>query len=421
VLDVRTQKVIGLLYAKHNEQQAFIAPVKPLCTTWPWICKEHDVFQRIREHLKVLFHGKLEEQLHGVPFIALGLELGALTDSHEPQRDPVREPDARRTWTPLQLWKELMPPRRHYLLSSDVGTGKTTFVYWLALELLDKTNTTPYVMPCRNVEHANVRGWDALKAEMMASYAGAPWNGGAEEPLPVSEGDLEDFFERSYQTGHLVLLFDGLDQISGHDYPGLVETLRKIASVTHNALVISSRPAATLALEDDKRLAFLRLMPLRRADQEQYFGRYYPEARKLSSLAPALTTVPVLARMLRELIEAGEAKGLATRTQLYERYLNYLIFSHAPNLEATAREPGLGTRVWDALAKVSYLALAESAPQIQKISVQIYERATTGTSLGDVVRFGWSTGSWKEAMWGVRRNSSSLATSPFKSFSPQAT
>src|ERR1700738_4759834 len=52
VVNQVTQKVIGLVRAKHHDTQAFIIPLAPLFAEWPELVATHDVFQQIRQRLR---------------------------------------------------------------------------------------------------------------------------------------------------------------------------------------------------------------------------------------------------------------------------------------------------------------------------------------------------------------------------------
>ena len=48
--------------------------------------------------------------------------------------------------------KQLLPPRGSFVLSSNMGTGKSTLVYWLASEMVRTTHCLPIVMTCEELE-----------------------------------------------------------------------------------------------------------------------------------------------------------------------------------------------------------------------------------------------------------------------------
>ena len=74
ILDQFTQKVIGLVYAKHYDTQAFINPISTLFTVWPELKNFHDIYARIRQSLSDNAKDYLQQSLRGTPFIPLELE-----------------------------------------------------------------------------------------------------------------------------------------------------------------------------------------------------------------------------------------------------------------------------------------------------------------------------------------------------------
>ena len=258
-----------------------------------------------------------------------------------------------RRWEALSP-DELLPPQGYSLLSSDVGTGKTTFVYWLATELLSKTaEVVPVIMSCAELERSAAAYWPELKKRLIESYS-----------QQFLEEDLDDFLEWA-RKGRLAFLFDGLDQIRTGEYSTLARTAYAIAG--GNTALITARPSAVLVLERDPTIRFLRLKPFSEEDQQHYFGPAYPEARKLARFAPELAQVPMLANMIRTLIEEGQAGQLKRRTEVYEKFVDYILASHETN-EPFYREHRPRSRQIDhGLCALAYKAFAEPEPQIQRI------------------------------------------------------
>jgi Trypsin-like peptidase domain len=73
-----TQKVIGLIHAKHHEHQAFIVPLEPLLKRWVDLRNFHDIFRQIREHMANEAKNALQEKLKETEFIPLALEQGEI-------------------------------------------------------------------------------------------------------------------------------------------------------------------------------------------------------------------------------------------------------------------------------------------------------------------------------------------------------
>jgi hypothetical protein len=159
VVNEATQKVIGLVHAKHHDTQAFIVPLAPLFAAWPELDALHDVFERIRRGLGEEAKAKLAEKLHAAPFIPLNLQAGVIPEEGAEIDEAGRGSDARehahrRHWESFNL-ERLLPPKGPFVLSSDAGTGKTTFLYWLASELVQQSAFVPFVMYCEELERSN--------------------------------------------------------------------------------------------------------------------------------------------------------------------------------------------------------------------------------------------------------------------------
>jgi hypothetical protein len=273
VVNQRTQKVIGLVRAKHHDTQAFIVPLASLFGAWPELVATHDVFEQIRRRLGDHAQAKLAEKLHAAPFISLNLEAGVMPEAVE-RRDKAKSGSDARQHAPGRQWESfdlerLLPPTSSFVLSSDVGTGKTTFLFWLASELVQQSDFVPLVMSCEELERVNPKGLEGL-LEVLTSQLGHEFP----EFLPV---DLEAFVSQAAKKDRLVLLFDGLDQISSGKPTLLARLALSIAG--RYPLVLTSRPSAVLGIENDPKLVLLRLQPFSIQDQQRYFGEHYAQAQ----------------------------------------------------------------------------------------------------------------------------------------------
>ena len=377
VFNDRTQRVIGLLYARHKDTQAFFNPICKLFPYWPKLEAYHDIYQQIRQHFAEGARQKLCERLKDMQFISLQLEQGVLPDDNGRASDTKIEPqrqEHRRRWNPLSL-DELFPPKRHYLLSSDVGTGKTTFLNWLAAELISKTSEfTPLVMSCTDLEKSNAAHWPDLKNWTKDFY---------HDQFPQT--DLDDFLDWAWK-GRLIFLFDGLDQIKSRTYSALANTAYWIAG--NNAALITSRPSATLALEDKRSIRFLRLKPFSEDDQRLYFGNAYSEARRIAQFAPELSKVPMLAYMILTLIKKGEAERVETRTEAYERFIQHILSKHEPHVPFYREQRARARQLERGLCTLAYHALAASEPQIQRIEEDLVYESVDESVVDDLPRFG---------------------------------
>jgi hypothetical protein len=238
-----------------------------------------------------------------------------------------------------------------------VGTGKTTLLRWLCLELLDKTEEVmPLFMTC---EEARERpDFADLRRRWIDERNGR---------------FLADDLEYVFDTSHLCLLCDGLDQVTAQDYRYDRFAKHAFALARENPVLVSSRPSALHALERDRDVTFLALQPFSTAAQRVYFGEYYAEARRLAALSPDLARVPMLAYMLRDQISKGKIHGITSRTELYGRYLEHTVTGHDTNLPISRQNPSEKIMVINALCLLAYRALVLNPPQIQRVEAVFYE------------------------------------------------
>jgi HEAT repeat protein len=370
VLDCFTQKVIGLISAKSTPHQAFLAPLKPLYKLWKELRDFCDVCLAIRRSESEKAKREVDIKLGNTPWVQLELEQGELplnTSAGSSERKTARHG---RIWTPLersgletaigQLDGSVIPDdqKRKLVLSADVGTGKTTFLRWLGVELLNKTrDVLPLFMTCEQARTHN--DLEAVRRQWINERKGQ-----------FLAADLEYAFEK----GSPFLLCDGLDQVPAHenDYRSFAEHAFALAG--DNRILISSRPSALLTLESKRDVTFLGLRPFSRAAQQAYFGpKYYPEAVRLGTLSPILAQVPMLAFMLRTLIADGKYGHEATRTGLYKLYLDYTVKEHDANLNYARQNPSERIEIIRALSFLAYRALELDPPQIQRIDTEFYD------------------------------------------------
>jgi HEAT repeat protein len=366
VINMRTQKVIGLMNAKHHETQAFMVPLAPLFVQWPVLKEYHDIYRHIRDQFAIDAQKKFDQQIRETTFIPLALEQGRVPKA--PERDAEQEGEEAahgRQWQALDL-KQLLPPRDRRILVADVGAGKTTWLLWLVGALVDKTHAIPLFLTCSELEQSQVRHWVDLQNKLISRYEA--------EFLAV---DLKDFLDQAFQEKRLVFLLDGLDQIKVLRYADLARTAFEIAGA--NSVLISARPSAVLALESDPNVIFLRLQSFSDDEERQYFGQYYDSAQRLLILAPELARVPMLAYMIRTLVKVRLTAGVETRTEIYQQFVQYILLKHEPNATISGEDWTLSRNLSKALSTLAYRALAET--QIQRFEADLADRV-----LGEMLR-----------------------------------
>ena len=292
------------------------------------------------------------------------MEIGTIDEKLQQDRingatefEQPREYDHNRIWEAFDS-ESLVESKDIYILSSDCGAGKTTLLRHLQLEILQTTNFIPIFLDARDIED-----WKFKKIGQFAEKL-------AEDiEISLDKNKIIPFLEEAFDGGNIFLLVDGLDQIKGG--AGEYEPLaRRIIEVIRANVIIASRPSAVVALESEDDVSFLRLQPFSRDMQKDYFGEHYERARKLSANAPDLVAIPMLAYMVRTLIEKGKDKGVKNRAGLYGEFIKYVLTDYRHG--GRQLPPGLRNEIRMNLRKISYYALNEKDRHIQRIPLEYY-------------------------------------------------
>ena len=162
---MRLLKVVGIMHAKETLTQAFVAPLSPLLERWKRTRRFHDVGERLRNLIRVDTQNSVEEKLRGTSFIPLGVE--RLAETKENKAGPpgeeewtLKQDDDHRAWEPIQVEAAaLLGLDSRYILMGSVGTGKTSFLYWLALKVVEATDRIPYPIRLRDRRNSRIRSW----------------------------------------------------------------------------------------------------------------------------------------------------------------------------------------------------------------------------------------------------------------------
>ncbi|MCX5696568.1 MAG: metallophosphoesterase [Candidatus Omnitrophica bacterium] len=338
----------------------------------------------LRKIIGCQMEDKLEQRLNNTDYVQLQLEKGEykrvdFEERESSEEKPLDKPDQgllfehKRQWQPVRIGDILQMKDREYILSSPVGMGKTTFIYWLAREFIEKTDKIPFVLNCYDIETGNVDSVDDIIEHRSGSFVDyAHWEIDQEQV----RGVLKNHYDR------LVLLFDGLDQITSGDYVKTVEKITKIAYANNTPFIITSRPSAVIAYETSPDIAFIRLQSFSINDQKKYYGTVdYERAKNIARLSPELTRIPMLAYMVKRLITTNKDAGVSTRTQVYERFINHILTCHPPNRELASQDFDTDENR-DVLGRIAFESLDRPVPQIQKISKSVCQKCLVGESSG---------------------------------------
>jgi len=258
--------------------------------------------------------------------------------------------DHNRIWKSFNI-DSLLESGGTYIITVDVGGGKTTFLRHLQTEILQKTHLIPILLDASEIEQWKPEDTRGLAEKLAKKFR-----------LKIHENKVIDFLLEVFEKD-IILLIDGLDQIKGGEYQELVEDT--ILKLTDGNVIIASRPSAVINLENEKKFTFLRLKPFDTNAQKNYFGDNFERAKQLSINASNLIAIPMLAHMVRMLIEEKQDGNINNRAELYEKFIGYILTKYKHGKAKLS--PGLRTQIRISLEKIAYDALAEKEPHIQKI------------------------------------------------------
>jgi HEAT repeat protein len=364
VLDRAIHKVVGLMVAKDRPHQAFLAPLVPIVELWEELRDIHDVRAAIRRTLRQKAEQELVSRLRNTSWVPLDLERGDPAKEHDDKSNLGRHG---RRWSSLEA-ETLLRLSGKNVLSAEVGAGKTTLLRWLSLELLNKLDgALPLFMTCK--ETSKYEDFPSLRRRWVDKY---------------KDQFLAEDLEYAFDGSRIWLLCDGLDQVEAPDYDYQSFAEHAFALAGDNPALISSRPSALLAIETNRDVIFLGLKPFSPAAQQAYFGEHLAEARRLAAFSKDLSEVPMLAFMVRELITKRQSRDIATRTELYARYLKYTVEEHDTNLPFARQNRSERDMIINALEVLAYRSLALDPPQIQRVNAGLYDTLQNEQSGGEL-------------------------------------
>ena len=373
VICLRTKKVIGLIYATYPKQEnlaffvSFSSLVKYWEKNWNEAVEFHDTYRKIRKEISLEFDRLLQQKLQNSEFISLGLERGDIPKKKKDHNEDFSDRDDpgklihQREWHNFSI-NDLMPPRGSYLLSSDVGFGKTTYLYWLACEINKNFDNFAVCIPCSAFAEWKPESWDDLKGKISNFFKPLFQNISA-DTFFINDEDIMDCFDFYFSKNKIIFFYDALDQMSEKtmDRSRLVKTVMRISSKNYS--IISSRPLALIDFDKDSSATFLRLMHFSKDDEGKYFGKYFGTIGSVRALAPELKRVPMLAFMVKTLAINGSIKEVKNRSDLYERFINHIFTQQ--NIPRTADCQRISVK--EELERISIEALNTQPPSIQII------------------------------------------------------
>lgn len=330
------------------------------------LCLKNDALNNLISKL----HGKQRND-----YEHLSLEIGIFDKGYKPpQNDDITAHN--RQWRNFREEK-IFCLNEKYVLSSDTGRGKTTFLRHLQLKLLEEnTSMIPLYLEANKLK-AIFDQRDTV--EGVLEQVGQFYTG-------YLNGNDEGKFLNEYRS-HLFFLIDGLDQIDAHG-TAYVNLTEKIFGIFSNRVIIASRPSAVSHLEQDQRVSFLRLKPFGLESIKEYFGDDYQAAKELCKNCLEMLTIPMLAYMVRTLIVNKQTQGIQNRADLYKRFINYL-FDHKQYIHDNLNvKRSFRRKIRQAYEKISFDAIAGTPCYLQQIPFKTADDAVNDIDIDDLLKFG---------------------------------
>ena len=235
---------------------------------------------------------------------------------------PRKDREAQRRIKPEDLLKRREPA----VIAGAPGCGKTTLMRWLALQVCDNDpKRIPIFVEMKGLNKESFNGADVRLESVLFDHA-------ATELLKKPDANgagrerLRDEFARRLESGEIVALLDGLDEVRGWEkhFSHLCDSINRfVEDHGNNLMIISSRP---FALRDRRfgKAEEMEIAPFNR-DQialflDHYFGK--DEGRKLlpKLVSPDLSdlvSVPTLiSAIVRRIRLSGKVE--TDRLKLYE-------------------------------------------------------------------------------------------------------
>ncbi|AQQ71404.1 putative NTPase (NACHT family) [Limihaloglobus sulfuriphilus] len=310
--------------------------------------------EQFRSELKQDAIDNLRDKLHGEKiedYRPLELEIGTFDEKKNTAEKSFI--DHNRDWKPFHR-DMLLDLQGRYILTSDTGRGKTTFLRRLQLDIIKKDNgLIPIYLHVSEISDFNLgkKKFESFLrnlSDLFKDYV----------------KDAKSFLLKNKDK--IVFLIDGLDQIPGVG-SAYINAADEILKTISNRLVLTSRPFAITQLEQNRDLAFLRLKPFSPDLIEEYYGDHYDIAIDLCHRCREMLSIPMLAYMVRLLIIEGQAGGVDNRTQLYERFIDYLFDPQEYKHENLNISESKLLEIRRSYEKLSYDAINNEPPDLQQI------------------------------------------------------
>jgi|GEM_PF-3948709 len=206
-------------------------------------------------------------------------------------------------------FSSIIEDKKNYVLVNPSGMGKTSFLYFLGLKLLEDTNSYnfyPIYITCQQINVANkYKSIPEIISELI-------------EKLYQNSETL--FINKDWSN--LCLLLDGLDQST--DIDSIVLSIEnKEFNYQKSKIIITSRENASFKVPNY--FEKIRLELPNKSEIEKYLGENnYKKLKKLVEKSNELIRIPILLEMLKMITEHGMLPEIENRSHLYGQFIKIL-------------------------------------------------------------------------------------------------
>lgn len=285
-------------------------------------------------------------------------------------------------------------------LSGDAGSGKTTFLQWIAVKSAENDkdisglrNTMPILIRLRKYDCAKISLRDCISEVMKDSSYGIP------------EGWIEELIE----SGRFVFLIDGFDEVSETDRRHILDWLKEIDKNEKCIKIYTARPQVK-ERPNSANLIEADILPMNRVRIKQFINYWHvavlDEQLKidkcdaqnianglfgkitLSDSIMKLAATPLLCAMICALHYRNEMNLPTNKRELYEECCKMLI-------ERRDKERGISQSVINLnyeqkkiiLSKLAYWMMKNNYVEVERNdALKTIKRSLDGMSLQDIAR-----------------------------------
>jgi len=171
---------------------------------------------------------------------------------------------------------------RTMLLVAEPGMGKSTFLSYMAHEI-KKRNTSVWVLRINLIEHTNLLENTEFEEEFIDDCKAFLWSAAHSPEQDALEFTKEIFLKALKETGKMVIILDGYDEISPFYSSKVKKLISALKDEKASKIWISSRFSCRHELEDVVEKFAFTLQPFTQEDQIQFLEQYWSEGPEMSN------------------------------------------------------------------------------------------------------------------------------------------